>query len=657
MNLLTPYDSRWRARMVPGMANSPPCHSGHFMEAAGVMAEKFPELAANLRWAWLANGTGINDINPALERPWIQPREPALKSEIYPGVGVIFRAHQGPDETCLFLRSGYNWSHWPEDQGHFVMMSKGAMLAPYQPFQYGGSADKDFDMCNVLRFGHPANRMPHSWTDANVLDHAFGPSVDYAWSSVGYPDWFFAPGGKAEFLQAQPSNVGTATYRPLAEGFDQKPGAFDWNRQVLFMKGATPRSPNYFVFRDSVRPRGETRVASWFYLDLLGRKTDLSIQGPNIAADTEWPTKLDFLFAQKEPIRADMMEQNMSLTAFGGGRQPPLFAEGKPASRNWRAGDGSAIANEKPSGLVEQRVILRAGKAPGGEYFWAAYPRDANETPPRVSELKPGAVKIVTREGTDYAFLAPGSVSFEGEDVTFEGCAGAVRVGGDAVTLALSGGKGKAGYKGYVVEGTAPIERTVKIADLRKTVVQVPAAPAAIAYEPALKDHRPLADGARRASDGGTVEYLVNGEAAAPVTLEDGTASIEARKAAIRAGPDGVRFVALDRTYCRLAVGNVAVRGVGPFDLTFTPDNISGTVDGATRTLVCTWPEKIVRPMYHVDGERWYAGFADDHALSKGTATPQFALALGVTEGKHEIRISECVYPALPPAPARRAVP
>jgi len=112
-----------------------------------------------------------------------------------------------------------------------------------------------------------------------------------------------------------------------------------------------------------------------------------------------------------------------------------------------------------------------------------------------------------------------------------------------------------------------------------------------------------------------------------------------------------VRLVALDRTYCRLAVGNVAVRGVGPFDLTFTKEKITGTVEGATRSLVCTWPEAITRPMYHMDGVRWYAGFADDHSISKGTITPQMALAFGVTDGKHQVEISEWMYPELPPSP------
>jgi hypothetical protein len=96
------------------------------------------------------------------------------------------------------------------------------------------------------------------------------------------------------------------------------------------------------------------------------------------------------------------------------------------------------------------------------------------------------------------------------------------------------------------------------------------------------------------------------------------------------------------------------VRGVGPFDLTFTSDKITGTVDGPIRTLVTTWPENIRRPMFHMDGNRWYAGWADDHSIVKGTPAPQFGIAFGVTAGKHTVEVSEWTYPALPPVPTRR---
>jgi len=117
-----------------------------------------------------------------------------------------------------------------------------------------------------------------------------------------------------------------------------------------------------------------------------------------------------------------------------------------------------------------------------------------------------------------------------------------------------------------------------------------------------------------------------------------------------------VRFVVAEHKYVELQHGNIGVRGVGPFDLTFTPDGITGKVDGDIRTIVTTWPDKITRPMYHMDGVLWYAGFADEHSITKGTTAPQFSLAIGVSAGVHEVKISEWDWPAMPPAPVRAAL-
>ena len=129
---------------------------------------------------------------------------------------------------------------------------------------------------------------------------------------------------------------------------------------------------------------------------------------------------------------------------------------------------------------------------------------------------------------------------------------------------------------------------------------------------------------------------------------------IDAGNAAIVVDGKTARFIVPEASYAKLSAGNVGVRGVGPFDLTLSADRIAGTVDGATRTIVTTWPAEIVRPMYRMDGARWFAGWADDHSIVKGTATPQFGFAFGVTAGKHTVEATEWTYPELPPAPPRR---
>lgn len=603
LNLLSPVDPRYGSRTIPGMANSPVGQSPHYLQAMGTVAGKDPDFAANLRWAWDNNGrmigTGGDAITiPAMVRPEIPAKEPKLTSRIYPGFGVIFRAHQGGDETCLYLRSGYLWSHWTEDQGNLMLYSKGAVLLPPQPYQYGGPKDKTFPDKNFLRFGSPANDSPHAWVDSNILDAHFGPSVDYAWASSGYPEWFINPGFKPGFGKP----------RDLVAGLNQKEGAFTWDRQIAFLKGATGKSPNYFVVRDSMNGAG--KLASWFNLNLLGRKENVKIEGQKVALDTEWPTKLDLLFTNPDKPAFEMAEDNLTLAVGTYTKYAGDLTEGKVPSRDWIGADGKpkAVGKDMVKDLKdakEQHVLLRLQSAPGQEVAWVLYPRGEGEAAPTATPLAPGVTKVVTSESTDYVFLSPTPIKYAGEGVEFEGCAGAVRVAKDGkATLVLSAGPGKAGYKGAVIESAEPFEKVVAAGQKAETI------PAS--------------------------QWSV-GKAEQAVTVEG----------------DKVRFVESARKYVELTHGNVGVRGVGPFDLTFTPEGITGEVDGDIRTIVTTWPEKIVRPGYLMDGVRWYAGISDEHSFVKGTKTPQFAIAMGLSAGHHTVKINEWEWPALPQTPAR----
>jgi hypothetical protein len=116
------------------------------------------------------------------------------------------------------------------------------------------------------------------------------------------------------------------------------------------------------------------------------------------------------------------------------------------------------------------------------------------------------------------------------------------------------------------------------------------------------------------------------------------TVRAEGHNAFIELEGDRVRFIVPDRQYVRLSVRGIGVRGVGPFDLTFTPDRITGAVDGAIRTLVTTWPAKITRPMFRIDDRRWYAGWSDVAAISKSPEKPDWAIAFGVKRVRRRSR-------------------
>ncbi len=621
LNLLTPVDPRFGARLIPGSANAPTGCPVQFLGAMGNVADRDPAFAAHLRWGWEQGGQmigGAYDLGiPAMARPEIPAREPKLTSRVYPGFGVIFRAHQGPDETCLYLRSGYHWSHWNQDQGNLMGYAKGAVLLPPQPYQYGGPTDPAFPDKNLMRFGDPTNDLPHAWPDSNILDARFGPSVDYAWHSTGYPEWYFSPGARPGFGQP----------RPRAEVAGTTDGAFTWDRQIAFLKSPNPRGANYFVIRDSVNPSARSgqaggQAASWWNLNLPGRKEHLTVTGEKIVVETAWPTKLDLFFPGRPnpafEMSASRLPTDYTEAHFRFSRTP---TEGEVISRDYVMNDGAgtpvrwetwtgqrkqnpafwdfwiSIAHNpahpayhtpyafmKPLGFKQQQVTLRLPGAPGQEVAWVLFPRGAGEAAPAATQLAPGVTKIVTAEGTDYVFLSATPLEYHGEGIAFSGQAGAVRLPkvGEPVLVLLRGSK--LSFQGQTEHGPTATEPQVIAADGK------------------------------------------------------------------------IRFVAPAPVYVKLAHGNVGVRGLGPFDLTFTPEGITGTVDGDVRTLVTTWPEKITRPGYWMDGVRWYAGFADEHAIVKGTATPQLGLAFGVSAGKHTVKIAEWEWPAMPPAPARAEV-
>ena len=645
MNLLTPVDSRWRSRILPGLANSGPGKIGHLIEAAGSFERMDPQFASELAWAWRENGA--NGGNGWIRTPGLKPKPVALSSRLYPGIGVIFRAHQGPDETYMMLRAGFQWSHWtPADPGHFFMFSRGALLVPYQPFAYGGAFAKDYDCHNILRFGHPENQWPYGWPDCNVLDHAFGPSVEYAWASTGFPDWFISPGVAAPFRQPTDVNMPIGAYRKLADGAKQTQGAIEWDRQVLFMKGKTGKSPNYFVLRDSMP--GDGRLAGYLYLSLLGRKADLAVKGGRVAVDTEWPTVMDIVFTRPQAFKPDLKEAQYKVPNL-----PLSVGKDEFASRNWVAKDGKPFGPGKVGGS-EQHVFMRVPAKPGEGYFWVLYPRDRAEPQPDVKRLAPGVMKVRHPEGTDHAFVSSRHLKYAEGDVVFAGSAGAVRVGKDSVTLALTGGAGRVGYKGHVIEGVAPLERTIPLTRLKSGIEKVAPPESKVTWQPPTERLEEVAPGVSRSTQGQAVHFVIDSDA--PVAAAVAGNRFYARKAHVVVTPKSIRFVVPEPTYAKLTIGNVGVRGVGPFDLTFSNDTITGVVEGRIRSLVTTWPEGITKPMYHMDGVRYYAGWADDPSIGKGLATPQFAFAFGVTDGAHEVRVEEWQYPELPPAPARRTV-
>ncbi|MFP4026934.1 MAG: hypothetical protein ACLFWL_04010 [Candidatus Brocadiia bacterium] len=659
LNLLSPNDPRYNSRIIPGMANAPAGQSPHYLQAMGTVSERDPDFAADLRWAWNANGrmvgTGADALTiPAMVRPWIEPKKADLKSRSYPGFGVIFRAHQGPNETALYLRSGYNWSHWNQDQGNLILYSRGAVLLPPQPYQYGRPSNPAFPDKNFLRFGAPVNDLPHAWPDSNILDAHFATHMDYAWSSTGYPEWFISPGGRK----------GWSRRRKLIEDLGQKEGAFTWDRQIAFMKGKTATDPNYFVVRDSTNanpsldPADRGKLASWLNLSLLGRKNDLTVANNKIMLDTEWTTDLDVMFPGRKELTPEVREDELHLSHGYQARVVGDHEKGDIVSEDWISKKGTPLRFGKNqyqnfNGSREQHIMVRMQNEPGQGTMWLLYPRKEDKQSPDTSLPAPGVMKVVTSESTDYVFLSTMPLEYERNGVVFNGRAGAVRLWDNGkITLALSAGPGEVGYKRQIIKSAIPFEKTVETGADLDTMVKPPEYVVEVPDIPS--EGKTISDHLSKFSRNGTTTYVLRAPATKTVIRDN--IHMRARHAVVRIRGARIRFTVPEMNYAQLSVGNVGVRGMGPFDLTFTPESITGQVDGKVRTLVTTWPRDIVRPAYWMDGVRYYAGFADEHSIVKGKTTPQFAIAMGVSDGSHKVKISEWAWPVMPPSQERRSI-
>jgi hypothetical protein len=75
MNLLTPRDPRFDARIIPGWGHEGLDQGTHFLVAANAVRPFDPQLAASLAWAWDAFGRPMNGHHDAGDRwPDIRPR-------------------------------------------------------------------------------------------------------------------------------------------------------------------------------------------------------------------------------------------------------------------------------------------------------------------------------------------------------------------------------------------------------------------------------------------------------------------------------------------------------------------------------------------------------------------------------------------------------
>jgi len=440
-------------RPFPGMGNSGITLEAVFGMSMSVFDSSDRDFAGFLRYMHGLN-SGNNRVSQGNDPefsfcylPDIPEKPQVLKTAFIPGYGVAFRAHYGtPDETAMLFRCGYNHSHWDMDDLNVVLCGKGAPLSPGTGYQYyyGPANQNDAIYHNRVKVGRLNAHEPFGRIENVVQDYGFGDAVDYAMGREYYPP----------------------------EYFDDGKGDMEWRRHVLFLKSDRPDGASYFVMRDTF-PGGKERATWWHWLNLDG--ADM-ISADGKAGDKD---KTAFNKVVPEEQMPALTGRTIEMRTKYGARTTLWFAAKEPPTAravmtfDYQFGPNyHHRAFGKELGVVNQddketKTILRIAASAADGFLYVVYPHKDAEKPAACTQLAGGALKVVTGEATDFCFVSDAPLNFKDEEVVFTGKAGAIRVFPDRVVLALNSGVGQVGYKGCVLEGSGPFERTVALADLK----------------------------------------------------------------------------------------------------------------------------------------------------------------------------------------------
>ncbi len=430
-------------RIIPGMGNSSNLVENVWGFSMAAQADHDAKFAGWLRFMnSLANdnmplekGPNYHDHVDATPHalyflPDIPENREPLTTTFLPTYGVAFR-HQfnTPNETALLLRSGMNWGHWDTDALNVILYGKGVPLSPGTGYQYysGPASENNAIYHNQMKLGRRDVQECFGRVDTTVTDYGFGPSADYAVGSRFYPSQIFADGK----------------------------GPMSWNRHVLFLKASQANGPSYFVMRDTFP--AEVKRPSWWEWMNLDTAELIQVDGK---AFEPAATAVDKVVPESQfpRLRGQVVEMK---TRYGAST---WFWFSEPREVGTRMTFTAA---------KETKTIAVIAGAPGQDFFYVAYPRKDGEPAPACAMLGPGAVRVKTTESTDVVFVGDAPFDWNREEIVFTGKAGAVRILADRVVLSLNAGSGKIGYRGYVLEGHGPFERTVRLSDLKPGVQQV----------------------------------------------------------------------------------------------------------------------------------------------------------------------------------------
>ncbi|PIU60629.1 MAG: hypothetical protein COS85_23475 [Armatimonadetes bacterium CG07_land_8_20_14_0_80_59_28] len=206
-----------------------------------------------------------------------------------------------------------------------------------------------------------------------------------------------------------------------------------WQRQMLFLKDADPKGPNYFVLRDGFEgtPTEPTQLNLWFLAKSMQRESNLFHYDGQCLVDMDVFVNTSTTFEPNTDKYGPTQEPYRRLMGF----DPQFHPDGK---------------------LQETQLLLRIQQPPGRGYMVVLYPRlKEGEPPATFARLSENVVKVETPVSTDYAFLSPSRFSFNDEKVEFDGMAASVRYcRSGKVSVSNAEGRARFVVAGTLIEGS-----------------------------------------------------------------------------------------------------------------------------------------------------------------------------------------------------------
>jgi hypothetical protein len=375
--------------------------------------DRKPELAGQLQWT--ANQTLPKDKQLTIVKDIV----PELKSTWYQDYGVYFRHGFGtPYETLMLFFAGNCDGHceWELDQMCYTLYAKGQPINLHFGNGYFPMFCRPW-VRNRVSIDHMVEESERNLTAVTAA--SFAPAMEYAHATRGIDSIRPLKNEYTVLKGAQWAPEESADW-PAQPAWQRIPLTI-WHRQILFMKDADPKGPNYFVLRDTFAgaPSRPTDMSLWFLANSMTKNGDV------YHFDGQCLVDMDVYAATPAGAMPETGKYGHVQQAYGRmvGFDPKFHPDGK---------------------LQETQLFIRFKQPAGKGYMVVLYPRLKTGDPEaKFATLADGVVKVETPLSTDYIFANQQPFTFTDAQVTFAGTAGSVRFYKDGKTV-VTNAEGKA---------------------------------------------------------------------------------------------------------------------------------------------------------------------------------------------------------------------